>query len=207
MPIFHTEFEQYSDEYWAVRNGLPTASSASKLITSAGKTSTQYKELALTLAADMYAGKAVDSWEGNGATQRGTELEPEAREAYEFIKGVDVEQVGFVTDNNGIYGASPDGTVGQDGLVEIKCQMAKGHVKTLDYFAKNGKAPPDYISQCQMQMFVTGRGYCDLFHYHPSLPPIIIRQIADKEFFAVLESQIKEVIKERERLIKVLEAA
>lgn len=199
------DLEQRSKEWFRLRAGMPTASVASKLVTSTGKESTSYKDLALMLSADLYAGEPVDAWEGNSATQRGTQLEPEARDAYEFITGTEVIEVGFITDDLEIYGCSPDGLVGGDGMVEIKCQIGKNHVKTLDYYDKHGKAPPDYISQCQMQMSVAERKWCDLFYYHPQLPSIVIRQKPDKKFQEVLVEQLKAVITERDRLINVLE--
>ena len=202
--IIHDDIEQGSGDWFKLRSGLPTASVASKLVSSTGKESTQYKELALTLSADLYAGEPVDAWDGNAATMRGTELEPEARSAYEFMKDVEVKKLGFVTDDDALFGCSPDGLVNDDGLLEIKCQQAKGHVKTLDYFAKNGKAPPDYIPQCQMQMYVTERSYTDLFHYHPMLPSIVIRIKADDKFHQVLKQQLKVVIAERDRLMTML---
>ena len=205
--IIHDDIEQGTESWFRLRSGLPTASVASKLVSSTGKESTQYKELALTLSADMYAGEPVDAWTGNSATERGTMLEPEARSAYEFIASSTVIEVGFVTDDDALYGASPDGLINDDGMVEIKCQQAKGHVKTLDYFAKNGKAPPDYIPQCQMQMFVTGREWCDLYYYHPQLPSVVIRQTPIDGFFETLQKQIKAVVSERDRLMTMLEAA
>ena len=199
------DVEQNTDAWHRLRAGIPTASEAGSLVTSTGKESKSLTELAKSLAGDLYAGEPVDSWQGNSATQRGHDLEQDARDAYTFITGKEVKPLGFVTDDLGLYGASPDGEPDPVGLVEIKCLMKKAHIETLDYYDKNDKAPPTYIPQCQMQMFVAERKWCDLFYYHPKLPSLIIRQYPDIEFQIVLKSQIKAVIIERDRLISVLE--
>ena len=205
--IVHKDIEQSSDEWFALRAGLPTASEASKLVSSTGKLSTSMKGYALLMAAEKYAGKPLDRWKGNKSTERGTLLEPEARRLYEFMTDSVVEQVGFITDDKKQAGASPDGLVGKKGMVEIKCLEATAHTKTLDYFAANGKAPTTYITQCQMQMIVADKEWNDLFYYHPDLPSIIIQQKPIKVIVDALSAQIRAVLIERDRLIKVLEAA
>jgi len=202
--IIH-DMEQGTDEWFAARLGIPTASNAKMLVSSTGKESTQFSELARKLAADKYAGEELDKWEGNSATQRGTELEPEAVLYYEMLEDVETEVVGFITDDDNNYGCSPDRLVGDKGMLEIKCQQAKGHMKTIDYIDKHEKAPPDYIPQCQMQMYVTGREWCDLFYYHPQLPSMVVRQYPDDEFIATLEVQIANTLAERDRLIQIME--
>jgi DNA topoisomerase IB len=89
-------------------------------------------------------------------------------------------------------------------LCEFKCLKATNHIKAHIYHKKTGKAPTDYISQCQMQMFVTGRKWTDLVFFHPSLPELIIRIEADLAFHKVLESQLKAVIIERDKIVKLL---
>ena len=88
----------------------------SKLITSKGKPSKSLSEYALTLAGAVYAGKDLDSWQGNKHTDRGTELEDPARRLYEFSRAVVVDEVGFITDDAKTYGCSPDGLIGEDGI-------------------------------------------------------------------------------------------
>jgi putative phage-type endonuclease len=103
----------------------------------------------------------------SAAMIRGTETEPEARRYYEVIYDVDVAQVGFIGHPKiRMAGASPDGLVGKDGVLEIKCPEAKEHVATL-----LGKAiPARYLIQMQFQMACTGRQWCHFVSYHPEFP-------------------------------------
>ena len=204
--IIH-DVEQNTDEWLMLRSGMPTASEASKLVTSTGNPSKSLTELARVLAGDLYAGRPLDKWEGNSFTERGHELEQEAREAYEFITGNKTELVGFITNDIETYGCSPDCFAGEDGMMEAKNLVAKNHIKVLDYYDKYEKAPPDYVPQCQMQMFTAEKNWDDLMYHHPDLQSLIIRQVPDLEFVSVLESQIKAVLEERDRLITILEAA
>lgn len=101
------------------------------------------------------------------AMQWGTDTEPMARAAYEFLRDVDVEQVGFVVHPDIIdSGASPDGFVGEDGLIEIKCPNTHTHIDTLI----TGKIDPKYVKQMQWQMECTGREWCDFISFDPRLP-------------------------------------
>lgn len=191
-------------EWLSARTGIPTASNASKLITSTGAESKSLSAFANKLAGDIFAGKDIDAWEGNSCTQRGHAVEDEARLAYS-MRGVPVEQVGFITDDIGLAGCSPDGLVGDDGMLEIKC-LPKQHIKALLYFHKNGKAPTDYIAQCQMQMLVAERSYCDLNYYHPDLPSIVIRQYPDPKLVEPLKTALLRCIAERNLTTKILES-
>jgi putative phage-type endonuclease len=127
----------------------------------------------------------------NSHMDRGIELEPLARAAYEFKQGVTVTEVGFV-DHPSIYmsGASPDGIV-DDGLVEIKCPTAANHVDTL----LSGKAPSKYIPQMQWQMACTGAKWCDFVSYCPTvgdnLALFVVRVDRDDEYIAETEKAVK----------------
>ena len=200
--IIH-DVSQNSPEWLALRAAIPTASEASKLITSTGEPSKSMQDYAEALAGNMYAGKDLSAWEGNSYTERGHEIEDHARAAYELQNSVDVVKVGFVTDDLKQWGCSPDGLIGDDGLLELKC-LPKRHIKTLLYFKKHGKPPTEYIPQCQMQLFVTGRTWNDLFFYHDDLPSLRIRITPDSKLFTALESQLKAVIAERNLIYKAL---
>lgn len=197
--------EQNSPEWYALRSGLPTASEFKKIITSQGKASTQLNGYAALLAAELYAGDQLERWEGNQWTERGHELELKAMASYSFINAAPVEKVGFCTREGA--GCSPDGLVGDTGLLEIKCLSPQAHVLALAYHNKNNRPQPDYIPQVQGQMYVTEREYCDLYFYHPVLPELCIRVERDDEFHTALEKQLQLVIAERDRLAGILEAA
>ncbi len=99
--------------------------------------------------------------------QHGTETEPEARDAYSFYQNAVVDQVAFVEHPKiSQTGCSPDGLVGDDGLVEIKCPNTATHLETL-----LGQAvPAKYVLQMQFQLACTGRKWCDFVSYDPRMP-------------------------------------
>lgn len=120
-----------------------------------------------TLVYDICAEKlSSHAYEGftNEHTERGNTLEDEARALYELESNSIVEQVGFVKLSEYV-GCSPDGLVANDGLVEFKCPADKGYVKT--FFTNEFDS--QYYWQVQMQMYVTGRQWCDLVFYNPNL--------------------------------------
>lgn len=197
--------EQNSSEWYDLRSGRPTASEFKKIITGTGKASTQAADYAALLAAELYAGGQLERWEGNQWTERGHELEPEAKAAYTMLTTVQIEQVGFVT--NDIAGCSPDGLVGEQGLFEGKCLSPHKHVLALDYFHRNGKPQPDYIPQCQGQIWITERAWADLFFYHPQLPTLQIRVHRDQAYIDTLAGLVSDVIVKRDRFGEMLEAA
>ncbi len=201
------DVEQNSGEWLNYRIGIPTASDFKKLVTSAGAPSKSMKDYAMTLAGNRYAGKSLDSFEGNIHTERGHELEESAALAYSMDNDVDVEKVGFIMDDDSRYGCSPDRLVTENGLLEIKCCQAKGHIKNLMYVNKYGKAPTDYLAQVHGQMLVCERDWCDLMFYHPELPSRTIRVNADENMFVSLISQIQAVEIERDSILEVLNNA
>ena len=195
--------EQNSNEWYELRAGIPTASNFNQLITGTGKPSTSIDKYAEKLAGDFFAGAPIDAWEGNKYTDRGHEIEPDARNWYEMRTDSEVQQVGFITDDDKSTGCSPDGLISDNGLIEIKC-LPKQHIKALLYFNKYKKAPPDYRPQIQGQMMITGREWCDLVYYHPELPKIIIREYADLDYQIILTEQITKVITLRDDIVNVL---
>lgn len=201
--IIH-DVAQRSPEWYTLRAGLPTASEFSKIVTSKGEPSKSAATYAITLAAELFAGKPLETWEGNAWTDRGRELELAALALYEFVTGAIVEPVGFVTTDDGMAGCSPDGFVGDDGLVEVKCLKGENHVKAILYFQKNGQCPPDYVQQAQGQMLVCARPWCDLVFYHPELPPLTIRQERNTDLQAAIMTQIPLLIAERDVVVAAL---
>lgn len=196
--------EQGSDEWFSVRCGIPTASNFKQLITSTGAPSKSMETYAMKLAGDMYAGKPLDSFEGNQWTERGTELEAYARDSYQFQTDSEVIETGFITPDSGLYGCSPDGLVDSAGMVEFKCLKTENHIKTIMYFDKHKKIPTDYVQQVQGQMMIAEREWCDLVFYHPDLPMLIIRSGQDQKVIAGLSDQLKAVIVKRDEILKVI---
>ena len=202
--ILYENMVQGSEEWKSIRAGMPTASCFDKLITSEGAPSKSMQNYAITLACEKFAGKPLDAFEGNAYTERGKLLEDDARRMYSFLNDTDTQQVGFITDDAGTYGCSPDSLIGEDGMLEIKCLKSENHAKAILYFKKNKKLPPDYVQQTQGQMFVTGRAWCDAFFFHPELPRLCIRQTPNQELFAALQLQIDAVTKERDAILLAL---
>jgi len=196
--------EQNTPEWEALRAGKPTASNFSKLITSTGTPSKSMKPYAIELAGELYAGRPLDTWNGNKYTEYGHEIEELARLAYEMGTGTTVERVGFVTDDLERWGCSPDGLVGDDGMVEIKC-LPKEHIPTLLRWKRDGKTPPGRIAQTQGQMMIAERKWCDLMFYRPGLPRLIIRQFPDPGIIEPLKAQLLAVIAERNLIHKTLQ--
>lgn len=200
------DVEQGSPEWRALRVGRPCASEFSKVVTSNGQPSKSAAGYAITLAAELFAGKSIDAWEGNQWTERGKELEAEAIMFYEFVRDLTVNRVGFVTDADQ-YGCSPDGFIGDDGLLEIKSLKAENHVRAILHFQKYGYCSSDYVMQPQGQLMITGRKWVDLLFYHPDLPPLIIRLEAVPDLHAALRAELPKVIAERDRVLEALRKA
>jgi len=137
----------------------------------------------------------------NAAMQRGNDLEPEAREYYSMLKSASVEQSGLIYLNElKRIGASVDGLVGDDGLVEIKCPNLNTHI---DYLT-DGVMPSTYIKQVQGQMWVTGRKWCDFISYHPDAfkMAFVIRVARDEEYIKELSNGIYAFIGELDVMVE-----
>ncbi len=173
---------QGSPEWLAERLGKVTASRIVDVMATvkSGEASGRANYRA-QLVAERLTGTVQESFT-NGAMQWGTDNEPIARAMYEVATGTMVDQVGFV-EHPSIYqtGASPDGMVDDDGLVEIKCPNTSTHIETL----LSGKAPSKYIRQMQWQMDCCGRQWCDFVSYDPRMPSdlslFVIRVHRDQE--------------------------
>lgn len=159
--------EQGSPEWMAARAGKLTAS---RIADALAKTKTGWgasrANLRAALVLERLTGQPSDSYT-NAAMQWGTDTEPQARAAYEFYRDCDVEQVAFVGHPRiAMCGCSPDGYVGGDGLIEIKCPSQATHLETLLGAGIDGK----YIKQMQWQMACTGRLWCDFASFDPRFP-------------------------------------
>lgn len=185
------EIEQGSPEWKALRCGKVTASRVADVVakTKTGYSASRANYLA-QLIAERLTGTPAETYT-NAAMQHGTETEPEARAAYEFYQGVTVEQIAFVPHPKiDQAGASPDGLVNADGLVEIKCPNTATHLETLLGQAVPGK----YDTQIQFQLACTGRKWCDFVSYDPRMPEhmrLFIKRVArDDKRINELETEI-----------------
>ena len=167
MKIYN-DLTQGTDEWIRVRLGKLSASKAQTIATNGKGLDT----LIFEKVAEILTNKPLDSYK-NEAMENGSQTEDEARQIYELQTGNKVEQVGFVELSEYI-GCSPDGLVGDDGLVEIKCPTPKVFTEYL----YSGKVDTKYYAQMQMQMYVTDRKWCDYVVYHPDFQtPCVIKRI------------------------------
>lgn len=159
------KMEQYSDEWWEARAGRLTASNA-QAIQACGKGLETY---VYKILAEKYS-KNHESYT-NEAMQRGTELEPLARMTYEIETNNKVKEVGMIIVGDHVS-ASPDGLIGKDGGLEIKCLNKEKHFKILLNGIKEVDA--QYIWQVHMSLLVSGRKWWDLAFYHPDFDQSLI---------------------------------
>jgi putative phage-type endonuclease len=157
------------------------------------------------LVCERLTGKQGDSF-SNAAMVWGTNTEPMARAAYEALEGVLVEEVGFVSHPTiEMAGASPDGLVLEEGLVEIKCPNTATHIETL----LGKSAPSKYVTQMQWQMACTGRKWCDFVSFDPRMPEemqlFMARIERDDELIIELEREVEKFLSELEDKIVALE--
>lgn len=158
---------QGSPEWFTARLGKVTASRVADVIaeTKSGWGASR-KNYAAELLAERLTGTVVDRYT-NAAMQWGVETEPHARAAYAFFRDAEVTEVGLVQHPTiKMAAASPDGLVGSDGLVEIKCPSTATHIDTLISQRIDGK----YVTQMMFQMACTGRQWCDFVSFDPRLP-------------------------------------
>jgi len=178
--------KQYSDEWYKARLGIPTSSNFDKIITAKGVPSKQAKNYMYRLAGETIIGQSQETYQSE-AMLRGLEMEEEARQLYQIATGNKVEQMGFcVTEGKAVYGCSPDGLIGKDGMIEIKCPLIHTHVGYL----LNNQLPIEYLQQTQGQLLVTGRKWCDFVSYYLGMEPLIIRVKRDERFLKLLEIEL-----------------
>ena len=151
-------FEQRTEDWYNIRKGKMTASNAETIIAN-GKGLETY---IYNLMAEYYSSAEKENYI-NADMQRGIDLEPEAKIEFQFYTGLDIKEVGCVELNEYIL-ASPDGLIGDDRLIEIKCPNDSIYFKLL----LNNNIKPEYIAQMQMQMYVTDRQYCYFVSYNPN---------------------------------------
>lgn len=161
--------EQHSTEWFAARCGKLTASRFADVmnVLKDGTPGANRRALVTLLAVERLTGSTVETFQ-NDAMRRGTELEPAARAAYEAHTGELVETVGFVPHPTlGYVGVSPDGLLGDSGMVELKCpaNMAK-HLDAL----RSGDHAKEYRWQLQGQLWVAEREWVDATSFDPRFP-------------------------------------
>jgi putative phage-type endonuclease len=189
--------EQGTEEWFTIRIGKVTASRVADVI---AKTKTGYSasrdNYMAQLVCERLTGQKSESF-SNAAMQHGTDTEPLARAAYEAFQDILVDEVGFVPHPTiKMAGASPDGMVGDDGLLEIKCPNTATHIETL----LSQSVPGKYNTQMQFQMACTGRQWCDFVSFDNRLPnelQLFVKRVPrDNEFIKQMEDEVVKFLNE-----------
>lgn len=199
-------FIQQGTEEWAeARRGCVTASRVADIVakTKSGWSTSRDNYMA-ELIAERLTGVTQEGYT-NSAMQWGSDMEPDARAAYAFFHDADVEEAGFMVHPTiEKSGASPDGLVGTDGLVEIKCPNTATHIATL----LGGSVPGKYVTQMMWQMACTGRKWCDFVSFDPRMPEtarLFVKRVPrDATTIAELETEVLIFLRETEAKLRAL---
>ena len=207
--------KQYSSAWWALRLGIPTGSRFASIIQGKKlKPSTGRYSLISDLIIETRFQKPADYKEGdeefyNGFEEsgtpwmkRGTEIEGEARRWYSAHTGNKVREVGFITNDEGTAGCSPDGLVGKDGGLEIKARSAKQHLRII--LGYDDIADP---AQVMGSLIISERKWWDVLAYCPGLPSRLVRYYRDPTFaeawgkaFQIFQDDFKEAQEALDRI-------
>ena len=196
--------EQRTPEWFAARLGKPTASRFSDITakTRSGFAASRKNYMA-ELAAQVLTGQIPETFTST-AMQWGVDTEPVAALNYSLITGNDVEETSLWLHDTIRAGASPDGLIGDDGLIEIKCPNTATHIETL---AKQ-QVPKQYMDQVMGQIWITGRKWCDFISYDPRLPEnaqIFIQRVErDEEYITSLEEEITDFLDELDKQVEFI---
>jgi len=180
---------QGTPEWLAARAGRVTASMISNVLMK--PETAGFRDYQAQIVAEILTGKPQGSDYTNVHMQYGTETEPLARSAYEAETGFSVDEVGLcIHPTIERAGASPDGLVGNSGLVEIKCPKVATHLA----YQIAGVVPSGYKNQMMWQIACTGRDWCDFVSFRPDLPEhlqlFIVRFKRDSEKILELETAV-----------------
>jgi len=183
------EVVQGTPEWKMAQAGMPTASCFHRIISA--------KTLKpSTTGAETYLNELLAEWslgifegeDGSDFMDRGREMEQDAIEWFELQTGLEVERVGFITDDAGTVGCSPDGLMGEDRGLEVKCLKAAKHIGFLRALGSGDLSP--YMAQMQGALWISGRKTWTWLGFHPTLPPEVVTVARDEKFIAALAAAI-----------------
>lgn len=190
-------FVQGAPEWHLARTAKPSASQFKNIVMSDGKRSTQRAKYLYQLAGERVTGIREETYQ-NAAMARGSELEPEARALFSMVTGHNVAEVGCCVHDSGLYLCSPDGLIGDNMGLEIKCPSMAVHVS---YLIGN-KVPADYYQQVHGSMLVTGFDRWYFVSYYPGLKPLIHLEKRDDVFCKKLEEELNKFCKELDETVE-----
>lgn len=198
--------EQRTDEWFEARLGKVTASRIYDVLskTKSGYSATRKNYMAQLLC-ERLTGTREEGFK-TAAMQRGNDIEPKARARYMLETGELVEETGFINHPTiNMSGASPDGLVGEDGLIEIKCPNTATHLE----FLRTKKPKPEYLLQMLWQMACTGRKWCDFVSYDDRVPEHLSFQMVrinrDDERIKEIEEEVQKFLHELDEQIAELD--
>lgn len=171
------DVQQGTEAWLKLRCGIPTASEFDNLVTPEWKPRTGQtpETYLLKKVAERALGAPLLSY-ASGAMEQGNLLEAEAVSWFEFAHSMTVQRPGFCTTDDGRIGCSPDGLIGEDGGLEIKCPEPHTHLKYL----LAGAVPKDYLAQVQGNMLVTGRAWWIFVSYNRAFPALAVKIMRDE---------------------------
>lgn len=190
---------QGSDAWREARCGVVTASNFKAILTrGGGKTRSAYMR---RLIEEIITGRVAESSFHSEAMSRGVDLEPRARRAYESLTGHSVREIGLAwLDDARRVAASPDGLIGEEGGLEIKCPLPHTHEKYLS----GGCVPTAYLPQVQGNLWVTGRKWWDFVSFAPEFGEkkrvMLCRVHRDEAYIATLRAEVLRFVEELDRL-------
>lgn len=186
------QIEQGSDKWLQARLGKPTASRFGDIITpDKGDKSKTYTTYLYELLGELLAGDKDEVYKSQWM-DRGNELEAQAREKYEFLKDITIETVGIVFNDDFTIGASPDGLIGKNAGIEIKCPKSSTIVK----YMLEDRLPLTYKPQVQGNLWICEREYWDFIAYHPNTNMFINRVYRDEEYIKKMAVYLNEFVDE-----------
>lgn len=183
--MIRVDVEQGSAAWFQARLGIPTASQFHRILT---EKTLKFSEASVGYRNELLAEYLLGEPYDNGEfvfSERGSQMEAEARTWYEMDQEIDVERVGFLLRDDRRCGCSPDGLVGVNGGLELKCPSAPVHVGyLLDW---NGTK---YKAQVQGNIWIAERDWWDFLSYNPHMPPALVRCYRDETFIRALAAAV-----------------
>lgn len=199
--IIHYE-PQGSPEWLQARLGIPSASEFTKILTPKKmELSAQATEYAYQLIAEELLREPIKDLNNLYWIERGKMLEPDAVAAYEAETFNETKAIGFITNDEGTLGCSPDRLVKSGGILEIKCPAPQTHVG----YGLTG-FDDKYKCQVQGQLYITGLPWCQWFSYHPDFPPVLMKMERDEKFIDILAKTLAEFVAMKNDLMEQIKA-
>lgn len=204
------EVAQRSPEWFALRAGKMTGSCAKEMLAkgrSAGSEAVTRRDLKYRLVAERLSGQSQEDTYVNAAMQWGIDHEAEAVRAYEAAVGVFVETIGFCEHDSLLVGTSPDGFIGKDGILSVKCPKTSTHLR----YVRENCEPAEHVAQNSHELWLTGRKWIEFVSFDPRIPDLSLftvrvtrSQIELDQYGRDVMTFLKEVEDEHAAVLKLI---